>query len=65
VPSHFSSIHTHIDCVKNTQKIIEALKLLAPTKARRAQEVVVNARSFSQTPLKSSTTSTNSSKPKM
>ncbi|MFS8015483.1 ATP synthase gamma chain [Helianthus anomalus] len=51
-----SSIHcslrdlrTRIDSVKNTQKITEAMKLVAAAKVRRAQEAVVNARPFSET----------------
>ncbi|EPS59226.1 hypothetical protein M569_15583, partial [Genlisea aurea] len=38
-----------IDSVKNTQKITEAMKLVAAAKVRRAQEAVVNARPFSET----------------
>ncbi|XP_076941861.1 ATP synthase gamma chain, chloroplastic-like [Bidens hawaiensis] len=54
--SSSSSIHcslrelrTRIDSVKNTQKITEAMKLVAAAKVRRAQEAVVNARPFSET----------------
>ncbi|XP_052183876.1 ATP synthase gamma chain, chloroplastic-like [Diospyros lotus] len=38
-----------IDSVKNTQKITEAMKLVAAAKVRRAQEAVVNGRPFSET----------------
>lgn len=38
-----------IESVKNTQKITEAMKLVAAAKVRRAQEAVVNARPFSET----------------
>ncbi|XP_071726496.1 ATP synthase gamma chain, chloroplastic [Rutidosis leptorrhynchoides] len=42
-------LRTRIDSVKNTQKITEAMKLVAAAKVRRAQEAVVNARPFSET----------------
>ncbi|OIW13994.1 hypothetical protein TanjilG_09345 [Lupinus angustifolius] len=42
-------LRTRIDSVKNTQKITEAMKLVAAAKVRRAQEAVVNGRPFSQT----------------
>lgn len=38
-----------IDSVKNTQKITEAMKLVAAAKVRRAQEAVVSGRPFSET----------------
>ncbi|KAF3796771.1 ATP synthase gamma chain [Nymphaea thermarum] len=38
-----------IESVKNTQKITEAMKLVAAAKVRRAQEAVVNGRPFSET----------------
>ncbi|CAK9148310.1 unnamed protein product [Ilex paraguariensis] len=38
-----------IDSIKNTHKITEAMKLVTHAKVRRAQEVVVNARPFSET----------------
>ncbi|URD95520.1 ATP synthase gamma chain [Musa troglodytarum] len=37
-----------IDSVKNTQKITEAMKLVAAAKVRRAQEAVVSGRPFSE-----------------
>ncbi|KAK4347005.1 hypothetical protein RND71_033344 [Anisodus tanguticus] len=55
-PSRSSSIHCglrdlrdRIESVKNTQKITEAMKLVAAAKVRRAQEAVVGARPFSET----------------
>ncbi|XP_042519475.1 ATP synthase gamma chain, chloroplastic-like [Macadamia integrifolia] len=42
-------LRQRIDSVKNTQKITEAMKLVAAAKVRRAQEAVVNGRPFSET----------------
>ncbi|GMP73158.1 hypothetical protein CsSME_00030990 [Camellia sinensis var. sinensis] len=42
-------LRKRIDSVKNTQKITEAMKLVAAAKVRRAQEAVVNGRPFSET----------------
>ncbi|KAF1002854.1 ATP synthase gamma chain 1, chloroplastic-like [Apium graveolens] len=42
-------IKNRIDSVKNTQKITEAMKLVAAAKVRRAQEAVINGRPFSET----------------
>ncbi|PSS24833.1 ATP synthase gamma chain like [Actinidia chinensis var. chinensis] len=42
-------LRNRIDSVKSTQKITEAMKLVAAAKVRRAQEAVVNGRPFSQT----------------
>ncbi|XP_042449979.1 ATP synthase gamma chain 1, chloroplastic-like [Zingiber officinale] len=42
-------LRNRIDSVKNTQKITEAMKLVAAAKVRRAQEAVVNSRPFSET----------------
>ncbi|KAF7119575.1 hypothetical protein RHSIM_Rhsim13G0154000 [Rhododendron simsii] len=42
-------LRERIDSVKNTQKITEAMKLVAAAKVRRAQEAVVNGRPFSET----------------
>lgn len=42
-------LRERIASVKNTQKITEAMKLVAAAKVRRAQEAVVNARPFSET----------------
>ncbi|XP_027185353.1 ATP synthase gamma chain, chloroplastic [Coffea eugenioides] len=54
-PSSVTPIHCglrelrdRIGTVKNTQKITEAMKLVAAAKVRRAQEAVVNARPFSE-----------------
>lgn len=54
-PSSATPIHCglrelrdRIVTVKNTQKITEAMKLVAAAKVRRAQEAVVNARPFSE-----------------
>ncbi|KAG7012368.1 ATP synthase gamma chain, chloroplastic, partial [Cucurbita argyrosperma subsp. argyrosperma] len=41
-------LRDRIDSVKNTQKITEAMKLVAAVKVRRAQEAVVNGRPFSE-----------------
>ncbi|XP_060195588.1 ATP synthase gamma chain, chloroplastic [Lycium barbarum] len=50
-PIHCSlrDLRDRIDSVKNTQKITEAMKLVAAAKVRRAQEAVVGARPFSET----------------
>lgn len=55
-PSSVTPVHCglrelrdRIGTVKNTQKITEAMKLVAAAKVRRAQEAVVNARPFSET----------------
>ncbi|GMH15786.1 hypothetical protein Nepgr_017627 [Nepenthes gracilis] len=42
-------LRERIGTVKNTQKITEAMKLVAAAKVRRAQEAVVNGRPFSET----------------
>ncbi|KAJ7963807.1 ATP synthase subunit gamma [Quillaja saponaria] len=42
-------LRQRIDTVKNTQKITEAMKLVAAAKVRRAQEAVINGRPFSET----------------
>ncbi|CAA0835921.1 ATP synthase gamma chain 1- chloroplastic [Striga hermonthica] len=42
-------LRVRIDSVKNTQKITEAMKMVAAAKVRRAQEAVLNARPFSET----------------
>ncbi|KAG1368341.1 ATP synthase gamma chain 1, chloroplastic [Cocos nucifera] len=42
-------LRKRIDSVKNTQKITEAMKLVAAAKVRRAQEAVVSGRPFSET----------------
>ena len=38
--------------MKNTQKITEAMKLVAAAKVRRAQEAVVNGRPFAENLVK-------------
>lgn len=38
-----------IETVKNTQKLTEAMKLVAAARVRRAQEAVINSRPFSET----------------
>ncbi|GKV42688.1 hypothetical protein SLEP1_g50068 [Rubroshorea leprosula] len=39
-------LRKRIDSVKNTQKITEAMKLVAAAKVRRAQEAVISGRPF-------------------
>jgi len=41
------SIRDRMDSVKNTQKITDAMKLVAAAKVRRAQLAVLNGRPFS------------------
>jgi F-type H+-transporting ATPase subunit gamma len=41
-------LRSHIDSVRSTQKIVEAMKLVAAAKVRRAQEAVVSSRPFSE-----------------
>ena len=43
-----------IDSVKNTQKITDAMKLVAAAKVRRAQDAVVNGRPFAENLVKAS-----------
>jgi ATP synthase F1 gamma subunit len=45
-------LRDRIASVKNTQKITEAMKLVAAAKVRRAQEAVVNGRPFSENLVK-------------
>lgn len=54
--AHSAAVHCglrelreRIESVKNTQKITEAMKLVAAAKVRRAQEAVVSGRPFSET----------------
>ena len=49
IQCNLRELRDRIDSVKNTQKITEAMKLVAAAKVRRAQEAVVNARPFSET----------------
>ncbi|KAL5577752.1 hypothetical protein UlMin_019451 [Ulmus minor] len=44
-------LRERIDSIKSTQKITEAMKLVAAAKVRRAQEAVINGRPFSETLL--------------
>ncbi|XAR56695.1 H(+)-transporting two-sector ATPase [Bertholletia excelsa] len=41
-------LRQRIDTVKNTQKVTEAMKLVAAAKVRRAQEAVINSRPFAE-----------------
>ena len=41
-----------INSIKNTQKITDAMKLVAAAKVRRAQDAVVNGRPFSENLVK-------------
>ncbi len=41
-----------ISSVKNTQKITEAMKLVAAAKVRRAQDAVINGRPFAENLVK-------------
>lgn len=45
-------LRDRISSVKNTQKITEAMKLVAAAKVRRAQEAVVNGRPFAENLVK-------------
>jgi F-type H+-transporting ATPase subunit gamma len=45
-------VRDRIQSVKNTQKITEAMKLVAAAKVRRAQDAVVNGRPFSENLVK-------------
>lgn len=45
-------VRDRIASVKNTQKITDAMKLVAAAKVRRAQEAVVNGRPFSENLVK-------------
>ncbi|KAI5057571.1 hypothetical protein GOP47_0027586 [Adiantum capillus-veneris] len=45
-------LRDRIDSVKSTQKITDAMKLVAAAKVRRAQEAVVNGRPFSENLVK-------------
>ncbi|KAL8107751.1 ATP synthase gamma chain, chloroplastic-like [Apium graveolens] len=49
VHCNLRELRDRIGSVSNTQKITEAMKLVAAAKVRRAQEAVVNARPFSET----------------
>ncbi len=45
-------VRDRIASVKNTQKITDAMKLVAAAKVRRAQEAVINGRPFSENLVK-------------
>lgn len=45
-------LRDRINSVKNTQKITDAMKLVAAAKVRRAQDAVVNGRPFSENLVK-------------
>lgn len=48
IKCNLRELRQRIATVKNTQKITEAMKLVAAAKVRRAQEAVVNGRPFSE-----------------
>lgn len=52
VTSSLKEVRDRINSVKNTQKITEAMKLVAAAKVRRAQEAVINGRPFAENLVK-------------
>lgn len=52
VVAGLKEVRDRIASVKNTQKITEAMKLVAAAKVRRAQEAVINGRPFSENLVK-------------
>jgi hypothetical protein len=52
VTAGLKDLRDRIATVKNTQKITDAMKLVAAAKVRRAQEAVVNGRPFSENLVK-------------
>lgn len=52
VTAGLKDLRDRISTVKNTQKITDAMKLVAAAKVRRAQEAVVNGRPFSENLVK-------------
>lgn len=52
VCASMKELRDRIDSVKNTQKITDAMKLVAAAKVRRAQEAVVGGRPFSENLVK-------------
>lgn len=48
IQSGLRELRERIETVKNTQKVTEAMKLVAAAKVRRAQEAVVNGRPFAE-----------------
>ncbi|KAL1218421.1 ATP synthase gamma chain 2 [Cardamine amara subsp. amara] len=49
IRSGIRELRERIDSVKNTQKITEAMKLVAAARVRRAQEAVIKCRPFTET----------------
>ncbi|XP_051136372.1 ATP synthase gamma chain, chloroplastic-like isoform X2 [Andrographis paniculata] len=49
IRSGLRELRERIETVKNTQKVTEAMKLVAAAKVRRAQEAVINGRPFAET----------------
>lgn len=45
-------LKARIESVKNTQKITDAMKLVAAAKVRRAQDAVINGRPFAENLVK-------------
>ena len=45
-------VRDRITSVKNTQKITDAMKLVAAAKVRRAQDAVINGRPFAENLVK-------------
>lgn len=52
VTAGLKEVRDRIASVKNTQKITEAMKLVAAAKVRRAQEAVINSRPFTENLVK-------------
>ncbi len=52
VTAGLRDMRDRIGSVKNTQKITEAMKLVAAAKVRRAQEAVINSRPFTENLVK-------------
>lgn len=52
VVAGLKEVRDRISSVKNTQKITEAMKLVAAAKVRRAQEAVINSRPFTENLVK-------------
>ena len=52
VVSGLKEVRDRIASVKNTQKITDAMKLVAAAKVRRAQEAVINGRPFTENLVK-------------
>lgn len=52
VVAGIKEIRDRITSVKNTQKITDAMKLVAAAKVRRAQDAVINGRPFAENLVK-------------